>query len=188
MIEIKKGDEVVAKKQFNIFKTVIANVDEMFVVKDVFEKSICISNDNTTITVDNDTFAQHFEKYVEPMFDIPIEYSVSDDIIAEILEGSEIIVDTVFNKCTVVSCKLPNGFVIVESSACVDPENYDIDMGIEICLDRIASKVWELEGYRIQCKMCEDGAVAESAAGYSEFEMCDDCEECAYKFDCMEDK
>lgn len=186
VVEIKKGDEVVAKKQFNVFKTIIAKVDEMFVVKDVFEKAICISNDNTTITVDNDTFVEHFEKYVDPMYEIPIEYSVSDDMIAEILEGSEIIVDTVFNKCTVVSCKLPNGFVIVESSACVDPDNYDINIGIEICLDRIANKVWELEGYRIQCKMNESGAVAEDDNDYSEFEMCDECEECAYKFECIE--
>lgn len=182
-VEIKKGDEVVAKKQFKIFKTIIADIDEMFEVKDVFEKSICISNDNTTITVDNDTFTEHFEKYEEPVYEMPeIEYSVADDMIAELMEGSEIIVDTVFDKCTVVSCKLPNGFVIVESSACVDPDNYDIDMGIEICLDKIASKLWELEGYRLQCEMYETGLVADNGID----ELCDDCEQCAYKFECIE--
>lgn len=155
-INITKNDEVVVKKQLKIFKSVIADIDEMFTVKDILENSICITNGNTTITVDNDTFKEHFEKYIESVNDLPVEYSMSDDLIAEIMEDSEIIVDTVFDRCTVVSCKLPNGFVIVESSTCVDPENYDIDMGIEICLDRIASKVWELEGYRIQHNMYED--------------------------------
>ena len=36
--------------------------------------------------------------------------------IDELLEKSEIKVETVYSKVTVVSCKLPNGFVLTESS------------------------------------------------------------------------
>lgn len=94
---------------------------------------------------------EHFKKYKEPKKAPTITQEHIDDI----LEHSEIDVETVFDKCTIVKCQLPNGFVIVESSACVSPENYDEDMGIDICLERIKNKVWELEGYRLQCELYE---------------------------------
>lgn len=75
---------------------------------------------------------------------------ITRDYIYDILDKSEIIVTTVFDKCTIVSCKLPSGFVIVESSACVDPNNYDEDYGAEICIDKIVDKLYELEGYLLQ--------------------------------------
>ncbi|USK61330.1 Gp49 family protein [Peribacillus asahii] len=70
-----------------------------------------------------------------------------------ILDDSVVEVQTVLGKCTVVTCQLPNGFIIVESSACVDPANYDEKLGAEICLKRIENKVWELEGYKLQSEL-----------------------------------
>ena len=105
---------------------------------------------------------EHFEKFVEKKAEAP---TITDEHIAEIMENSEFEIHTVFNKCTIVSCRLPNGFVIVESSACVSPENYDEDMGAEICFDKIASKIWELEGYRLQQWLYENSS-------------CGDCENC----------
>lgn len=67
-----------------------------------------------------------------------------------ILADSKIEVQTVLGKCTVVTCQLPSGFIIVESSACVDPANYNEAMGAEICINRIRNKIWELEGYALQ--------------------------------------
>nr|WP_254786645.1 Gp49 family protein [Cytobacillus oceanisediminis] len=68
----------------------------------------------------------------------------------DIIDNSIVEVQTIFDKCTVVSCQLPNGFIIVESSACVDPANYDVKLGAQICMERITNKIWELEGYRLQ--------------------------------------
>ena len=45
---------------------------------------------------------------------------------------------------------LRNGFEIVESSACVSPENYDEALGREICLKKIKDKVWGLLGFLLQ--------------------------------------
>jgi len=56
----------------------------------------------------------------------------------------------VFGKCLIMACKLSNGFVIVESSACVDPQNFSFDIGRRICEERIKNKIWELEGYALQ--------------------------------------
>lgn len=57
----------------------------------------------------------------------------------------------VFDKCLIVSVKLINGFVITESSACVDPQNFDREIGLQICEGKIKNKLWELEGYKLQC-------------------------------------
>lgn len=83
--------------------------------------------------------------------------SITTEDIAEILKNSEIIKRTEFGKCTVVSIQLPSGFVIVESSACVSPENYNEEMGYQICMSRIIDKIWELEGYKLQCELATRG-------------------------------
>lgn len=74
---------------------------------------------------------------------------ITQEEVDNIIKHSEIDVKTVFDKVTVVTCKLPNGFVLVESSGAVSKVNYDEDMGKEICMDHIESKIWELEGYHL---------------------------------------
>ena len=76
--------------------------------------------------------------------------TISQADIDGIISKSQIKVQTVFGKCTIVSVQLPNGFVIVESSACVDPINYNEAMGTSICMNKIKDKLWELEGYKLQ--------------------------------------
>lgn len=76
--------------------------------------------------------------------------TVTQEQIKEIMSNAEIKIQTVEGKTTIVHCVLPNGFVIVDSSSCVDPANYDEVIGSEICLKRIENKVWELEGYVLQ--------------------------------------
>lgn len=76
--------------------------------------------------------------------------TVTQDQINKIMQTAEVKAIEVFGKCTIVTAKLPNGFILTESSACVDPANYDVEIGKEICLNRIANRVWELEGYLLQ--------------------------------------
>lgn len=84
------------------------------------------------------------------------ENTVTAEYIESILKKSEFICDTHFDKCTVLTCRLPNGFTITESSACVDPKNYDKSIGREACMYKIRNKLWELEGYLLQNKMYEE--------------------------------
>ena len=72
--------------------------------------------------------------------------------IKELLNESLIDKQVVFDKCLIVSVKLPNGFIIVESSACVNPKDFDIEIGTNICMKRIEDKLWELEGYKLHDK------------------------------------
>lgn len=55
-------------------------------------------------------------------------------------------------KTTVLCSTLPNGFEIVTSSSCVDPDNYDHEVGLMQCQSRFEDKLWELEGYLLQQK------------------------------------
>lgn len=81
--------------------------------------------------------------------------TVAEQQIKDLLANSEIDVMTVYEKVTVVCCKLPNGFVITEASGAVDPANYDEEIGKEICMERITNKLWELEGYALSKKLEE---------------------------------
>jgi len=80
------------------------------------------------------------------------EVRVTKEQVDQIIASAKIEDVKLGEKTTVVSATLANGFVIVQSSSCVDPENYDHELGKEICLKRIGDKVWELEGYRLQCQ------------------------------------
>lgn len=115
---------------------------------------------------------EYFKKYEEPK---PAALTVTQKMVEKIMVDSHIKAMTIFDKCTIVACQLPNGFVIVESSACVSPENYDKETGVSICLDKIADKIWELEGYKLQDTL------------YEEFDCNCDCDECPYNDECEED-
>jgi hypothetical protein len=93
--------------------------------KEVFEKVYMQVSDNNTITVENvDNFIARYEDF------------------------------TIGDKTTVVRAVLVNDFVVVESSSCVDPKNFNQEIGVSICKDRIKSKVWELLGFLLQTAKC----------------------------------
>lgn len=76
--------------------------------------------------------------------------TVTQEQVDNIFYSSTLDYSTRFEKCTVLTVQLPNGFIIVESSACVDAANFDENMGAEICNERVKNKIWELEGYKLQ--------------------------------------
>lgn len=119
-------------------------------------------------------YESHFEKVKEEKEEIP---TITEEYIEEIMENSEFEVHTAFGKCTVVTCRLPNGFVISDYAACVNPESYDEDMGIEICTERIKNKIWELEAYRLQQWLWEEKVLGDAEEMVS-LCCCGDCEEC----------
>ena len=51
---------------------------------------------------------------------------------------------------TYVTIQMKNGFTLRESTTCVDPANYDEEIGKEICLRKLEDKVWFLLGYQLQ--------------------------------------
>lgn len=84
-----------------------------------------------------------------------MDNTVTQQDIDNILEKTQWTVEEFHGKCTVVVAKLPNGFILTESSACVDLADYDMDIGMECCKERIVNKIWELEEYRLQCELAK---------------------------------
>jgi len=127
-----------------------------------------------------DEYNEYFEKYVEPK----AAPTVTEEMIKRIVAKSNIEIQTIYDKCTIVTCELPNGFVIVESSACVSPDNYDEEMGFEICVDKIIDKIWELEGYKLQSELYEEECDCNGC--YDCCEYCDECDECDEIDECLD--
>lgn len=75
---------------------------------------------------------------------------ITKEDIDKILSKTMIKVEKYGDKTTVLMAGLPNGFEIVVSSSCVDPTNFDMKIGEEICMKRLEDKIWELEGYHLQ--------------------------------------
>lgn len=78
---------------------------------------------------------------------------LTDNRIIRLLQNSDYEYHISFKKALILSCKLPNGFVIIGVGACVDPENFDISIGKEVALKQIYEKLWELEGYVLQSNL-----------------------------------
>jgi len=84
--------------------------------------------------------------------------TVTEKDLYDLLDRSEkVVFHSVFDKVCIVSVKLPNGFVITETSGCVDPANYNEELGEKYATERILSKLWELEGYKLQSELKEKG-------------------------------
>ena len=77
--------------------------------------------------------------------------TVTPEEVAENMK--DVIVRTVveFGKpCTYVTVRMKNGFTLRESTTCVDPKNYNEEIGKQVCLKCIENKVWYLLGYALQ--------------------------------------
>lgn len=76
--------------------------------------------------------------------------SVKKETIDNILSQTLIAVEKYGDKTTILKATLPNGFIVVESSSCVDPKNFNMSIGEQICMKKLEDKIWELEGYKLQ--------------------------------------
>lgn len=192
---IKTGDKVICKS--NSF--FMANEGDIFDVSDVDGNYVYMEREAFShvidFTIDRRIFDTHFEKYEEPKPEpnpVVVANKVTSKMVKDILDNSDIMVDTLFDKCTLVAVKLPNGFVITETSSCVDPANYDEELGYKVCMKRIEDKVWELEGYLLQNKIYETNAESDylnGEDGYSDWQCYKDknfnCDNCVYASECF---
>ena len=95
--------------------------------KEVFEKAYLMVDDNP---------------------DLPSGVSIGPKMVDSFIKETH--VSTLGDRTTLVRCVLVNGFEIIESSACVDPLNYNEYMGAEICMEKIKDKIWYLLGFLLQ--------------------------------------
>lgn len=74
--------------------------------------------------------------------------------VAEEMSNFKVETIDVFGKpTTVVSVRMSNGYVLTETSTCVDPLNYDETIGLQVCQKKIEDRVWALLGYKLHDTM-----------------------------------
>lgn len=79
--------------------------------------------------------------------------TITQNDIDNILSNTLIKTEQYGDKTTILMATLPNDFVIIESSSCVDPDNFDMKIGEQICMEKLINRIWELEGYKLQSEI-----------------------------------
>jgi hypothetical protein len=74
--------------------------------------------------------------------------SISQEMVNNFIKDVD--VQTLGEKTTLVRVTLINGFELVEASSCVDPANYDENLGKKCCMEKIKDKIWYLLGFLLQ--------------------------------------
>lgn len=68
---------------------------------------------------------------------------------------------------------LENGFKVEGVSACVDPANYNEDIGRECAYENAFNKIWELEGYMLRQSLHEKAESQAMLASFAENNKCE---------------
>ena len=178
------------------FLEAIMDVGDEFTILDMQYGVAVLQYDGTDncVTISDNLLYKNFEKIEE---EVETNFVEGHDYIDDMINHSQINITKVFDKCTIVACKLPNGFVIVESSACVDPADYNEKLGVDICLSRIKMRIAEMEAYasheemaygcecNCNCNECTHDEDNEDCCFCSEESCrtcdCNNCEECDHE-------
>ncbi len=73
--------------------------------------------------------------------------------IQKMLDEAETQEHIFWGKELVISYKLANGFTVSGRGACVDPANFDAEIGRKIARKQAEDQLWLLEGYLLQNKL-----------------------------------
>lgn len=153
---LRVGDKIVLKKKMGAF----TNIDEVCEVIAIEDHTISFKFGNGMHIgcMSEDELDKYFDVLNEAQ-----QTTVTEDTINDILFRSKISVKTIYDKCTLMTVKLPNGFVLTASSGSVTPENYSEIIGRDTCLSKIRDELWKLEGYHLQQKLYEEAYKKESS-------------------------
>lgn len=98
-------------------------------------------------------------------------------------------------KTVLVKSEGPTGFVDYETASCVDPANFDLDVGMAVGADRIKQRLWDRLGFVLQwalygfkpclfdgvrrCRVCgcTDDQACEGGCYWVEPDLCSACVE-----------
>jgi hypothetical protein len=54
---------------------------------------------------------------------------------------------------TICSLVMKNGFVVIGTSACASPENFNAELGAKIARGKAMDQLWALEGYQLRSRL-----------------------------------
>ncbi|WP_300259444.1 Gp49 family protein [Clostridium sp.] len=94
---------------------------------------------------------EQFEKYnlkVDDNKNLPSGVSIGSKMVKDFIKSYEVIER--HGKTTIVHATLINGYKLTEASSCVDPKNYNKEIGVKCCLEKIENQIWALLGFLLQ--------------------------------------
>lgn len=79
--------------------------------------------------------------------------------IQELLDNAETEEHTFWGKELAVSYKLPNGFTLLGRAACVDPANFNLEIGRRVARKKVEDELYLVEGYKLQEELFQAGVL-----------------------------
>lgn len=76
-----------------------------------------------------------------------------------LLDQATVATVVMHGKETLSTFLLSNGFTITGRSTCVDPANFDEDLGLKLAREDAKRQLWAFEGYRLQCQLADQQPV-----------------------------
>lgn len=139
-MKVNKGDKIRLVKPMGAFQ----NIGEICDVVDINEETISFRFGRVHLG-----FMSHdeLEKYFVKHMDKPAIKPVDMKEIERTIQRADMDVEKAFDRTTVVTLKLPNGFQITESSSCIDANSYNEKLAIEICKCNLTKRLAEMEAY-----------------------------------------
>lgn len=80
---------------------------------------------------------------------------VTVEEINALLDAAETQEHVFWEKELVVSYRLPSGFTVTGRGACINPANFDLEIGRKVAREDAAKQLWALEGYRKQLELAK---------------------------------
>lgn len=84
---------------------------------------------------------------------MPTANRVTQAEIDALLDAAVVEEHVFHGKELVASYRLENGFTVTGRGACVDPANFDLEIGRRVAREDAANQLWKLEGYRKQLEL-----------------------------------
>lgn len=86
---------------------------------------------------------------------MPNKNTVTQAQIEKLLDSADIEEAILHGKVLIADDSFPSrgGFTITGRAACVDPANFDLEIGRKVARADVAKQLWQLEGYLLQQKL-----------------------------------
>jgi Phage protein (N4 Gp49/phage Sf6 gene 66) family len=84
---------------------------------------------------------------------------VTPEQIKALLDSAETQEHVFWSKELFVSYKLSSGFTVTGRGACIDPANFNLEIGRKVAREDAENQLWQLEGYRKQIELHEAGQI-----------------------------
>ncbi|MBW4598910.1 MAG: hypothetical protein KME29_04680 [Calothrix sp. FI2-JRJ7] len=86
-----------------------------------------------------------------------IHNTVTQEQIDKLLDESDTQEHVFWGKELMVSYRLKCGFTVSGRAACVDPLNFNFEIGRKVARQDAANQLWKLEGYLLQWRLYVQG-------------------------------